>query len=63
MMRREIPAPMPYERSTPARWLRTLVSTMDEAAASLCRSQWERGLLPALQPACLVRAARRLARR
>jgi hypothetical protein len=57
MTLRRIPAPMLYRRNTPARWMRALLCKVDEAAASLCRNQWQNGLAPSLQPAC-IRAAR-----
>lgn len=51
-------APMPYGPNTSARWLRTLVSAIDHAAAELCSLQWQQGLAPRLQPVRVVCVSR-----
>jgi len=47
---------MLYGRDPRARWLRALLSTIDDAAAGWCRDHWHHGTLPALQPAYCTRA-------
>ncbi len=55
MITRRAHVPLLYAQHAPVRWLRTLKSTVDEAAADLCRDLWQHGAGEALQP---VRAAR-----
>ena len=50
--------PLLYAQRMPIRWLRTLKSTVDEAAADLCRDLWQHGVGEALQPARAVRPSR-----
>lgn len=55
---RRVPAPMLYGANAPVRWLRTLASVIDHATAGVCCQQWQRGLVPCLQPARVVRTSR-----
>lgn len=50
MTTRRTPAPMLYCPYSSARWLRTLISAIDEAAAGLCSHQWQQAFIPKLQP-------------
>ena len=56
MTTRRIPAPMLYGPHAPARWLRTVASAIDHAAAGLCCQQWQQGLILRLQPVRIVSA-------
>lgn len=49
---------MLYGANAPARWLRTLVSAIDQAAAGLRCDQWQSRLVPCPQPQRIVRVSR-----
>lgn len=61
MITRRVSMPLLYAQRAPARWLRTLKSTVDEAAAELCRQLWQHGAR-ARQPVRMARPPRLRAR-
>ncbi len=50
MITRRANLPLLYAPRAPVRWLRTLLSTVDETAVGLCRDLWQHGAGEALQP-------------
>lgn len=46
MITRRVAMPLLYARSTPAKWLRAVLSVVDAAAESLYRPQWQPTPLP-----------------
>lgn len=58
MITRQPTVSLLYAQRAPVRWLRTLKSTVDEAAVDLCRELWQHGASGALEPARAVRPSR-----